>query len=88
MMESIPEDSAVSVINRVRLVITAFILILLTVVTLGVLWNSSHQPPAMRTPGLAVLGLAGLAGVFALARLWRHEAPPRASRGREVRSSH
>ena len=58
--------------NAVRLAITAFVLILLTVVTLGVIWNTGHQPPALRTAGLVVLGLSASAGVFALARIWRN----------------
>jgi hypothetical protein len=55
----------------VRLAITAFILTLLTTVALGWMWTSAHQPPAARTASHLVLGLAALAGVFALARIWR-----------------
>jgi hypothetical protein len=67
--------------NVVRLIITVFVLILLTVVTLGWMWTASHQPPPLRTASHVVLGIAAAAGVFALARIWRGDAP-RAGSGR------
>jgi hypothetical protein len=79
-----------NVMTGVRLAITFFILILLTVVTLGVMWNTAHQPARLRTAGLVVLGLSAMAGVFALARIWRKDPPRRgaaAAAGR-VGSSH
>ena len=35
--------------NAVRIAITVFVLVLLTVLTLGLLWTGSHQPPPLRT---------------------------------------
>lgn len=61
--------------NIVRLAITGFILVLLSVVTLGVIWTSTHQPPPLRTASQVVLGVSGLAGVFALTRIWRGARP-------------
>ena len=57
--------------NAWRVAITSFILVLLTVVTLGFVWTSRHQPPAARLASQVVLGISGLAGVLAVARLWR-----------------
>jgi hypothetical protein len=57
--------------NPWRIAISAFILVLLFIVTLGVIWTGSHQPPAARTASHVVLGISGLAGLFALVRLWR-----------------
>ncbi len=57
----------------VRTAITAFILILLTIVALGWGWTASHQPPNLRAASHTVLAIAGLAGIFALTRIWRSE---------------
>jgi hypothetical protein len=62
----------------VRVVITLFILILLTVVTLGWSWTRANQPPRLQTASHVVLGISGLAGILALARIWRPD-PPRTS---------
>jgi hypothetical protein len=61
------------VMNRVRLVITVFVLVLLSVVTQGLIWSSTHQPPPLRTASQMVLAASAFAGVFALVRLWRPE---------------
>ena len=45
--------------NTVRIGITVFILALLTIVTLGWMWTSSHQPPPLRTASHIVLAIAG-----------------------------
>jgi membrane protein YdbS with pleckstrin-like domain len=58
----------------VRLAITAFVLALLTVVTLGWRWTGSHQPPASRAASHAVLAVAAVSGIFALAKVWRGPA--------------
>jgi hypothetical protein len=59
----------------VRMAITFFIVILITVVTLGISWTSTHQPPPLRTASQIVLGAAGLAGILAIARIWRADPP-------------
>jgi hypothetical protein len=64
--------------NTVRILITMFILALLAIVVLGWVWTGSHQPPPLRTASHAVLGLSALAGLFALAKIWRRD-PPRVS---------
>jgi len=40
-------------------------------VTLGWIWTTAHQPPPLRTASHLVLGVAALAGIFALAKIWR-----------------
>lgn len=57
--------------NLWRMAISAFIVVLLGVVTLGILWTAGHQPPSSRIASHVVLGLSGAAGVLALVRLWR-----------------
>jgi hypothetical protein len=59
--------------TRVRITITMFIVILLTVVSLGWVWTNSHQPPPLRTASHTVLAIAAAAGVFALTRIWRQD---------------
>jgi hypothetical protein len=54
-----------------RVAITFFVVLLLTVVTLGWTWTGSHQPPPLRTASQVVLAVAAFAGIFALARIWR-----------------
>jgi hypothetical protein len=63
----------VRAMTAVRVGITCFVLILLSVVTLGWIWTGSHQPPPLRTASHVVLGLAGAAGIFAIARIWRRD---------------
>jgi cell division septal protein FtsQ len=57
--------------NQVRIAITVFVLVLLSTVTLGWNWTAAHQAPPLRTASHVVLSLAALAGVFAVARIWR-----------------
>ena len=59
--------------TAVRIAITVFILLLLTVVTLGWIWTSGHQQPPLRTASQMVLAIAALSGMFALTRIWRSE---------------
>jgi hypothetical protein len=61
--------------KAVRIGITTFVAALLTIVTLGWSWTNSHQPPPLRTASHIVLGIAALAGVFALVKIWRRDAP-------------
>ena len=57
----------------VRIAITAFVTLLLIIVTLGWIWTTSHQPPALRTASHVVLTIAALAGIFAVAKIWRRD---------------
>jgi hypothetical protein len=57
--------------NLWRVGISAFVVLLLVVITLGLVWTAGHQPPGPRTASQVVLGLSGAAGVLALVRLWR-----------------
>lgn len=60
-----------SIKNLVRTAITVFVLALLATVTLGWMWTTAHQPPALRTASHLVLSIAALAGLFAVAKIWR-----------------
>lgn len=62
------------VMRFVRVAITFFVLVLLSVVTLGWIWTGSHQPPPLRTASRGVLAIAAGAGIFAVARIWRPES--------------
>jgi hypothetical protein len=66
----------------VRLAITLFVLVLLTLVGLGWRWTSAHQPAAKSAASHVVLGIAGASAVAALVGIWRHNP----SRGRPGRS--
>ena len=57
--------------NGVRIGISAFVLILLVTIVLGLVWTSHHQAPPLRMASRLVLSLAGAAGLFALAKIWR-----------------
>ena len=63
----------------IRVAITFFVLILITLVTLGISWTSTHQAPPLRTASQIVLAVAGLAGVLAIVRIWRDDPPRRPS---------
>jgi hypothetical protein len=67
--------------TRVRMAITIFVLILLTIVTLGWRWTNLHQAPALKMASHVVLGIAALAGIFAIARVWRDDPPGAGSAG-------
>jgi hypothetical protein len=45
--------------------------VLLAIVTAGWSWTQAHQPPPLRAASHVVLGMAALAGVFGLTRIWR-----------------
>ncbi|MEO7272274.1 MAG: hypothetical protein ABIX28_06130 [Vicinamibacterales bacterium] len=61
--------------GRVRLAITAFVGLLLIIVTLGWLWTARHQPAPLSRASHIVLTIAAVAGLFAVARIWRDDAP-------------
>jgi len=56
--------------NTLRIAITFFTLILLIILVLGWGWTGAHQPPPARLASHVVLGIATLAGVFAIVRIW------------------
>ena len=68
-------ESRARAINVVRILITFFILVLLTIVSLGWMWTTSHQTTGQQTASHIVLTVAALAGVFAIARIWRPDRP-------------
>jgi membrane protein YdbS with pleckstrin-like domain len=60
--------------SAVRLAITGFVTLLLIIVALGWVWTARHQPPPLRTASHVVLTIAALAGIFAVAKIWRGDA--------------
>jgi len=63
--------------TRVRIAITSFVAVLLIIVTLGWLWTARHQAPPLSRASHVVLTVAALAGVFAVVKIWRDDAPAR-----------
>jgi membrane protein YdbS with pleckstrin-like domain len=61
--------------NGVRAAITGFVALLLIIVTLGWIWTAQHQAPALSRASHIVLSIAAVAGLFAVAKIWRDDAP-------------
>jgi hypothetical protein len=57
--------------NVVRIAISAFILVVVTLSVAGWVWAGSHQPPAQAAASRTVLGLCILAGAVGVTALWR-----------------
>ena len=57
--------------TAIRLVASAFILLLIALSAMGWVWTGAHQPPAQATAARTVLGLGALAGAGGLVALWR-----------------
>jgi hypothetical protein len=54
----------------VRVVITGFILVLITIATTGWLWVGSHQAPAQALASRVVLTLCVAAGLVGVKAVW------------------
>jgi uncharacterized membrane protein len=65
----------------IRIAISTFMLILITLAGLGWRWTSAHQPPAQARASHIVLGLIAVAGVIALVTVWRPDPSRRGARG-------
>jgi uncharacterized membrane protein len=61
--------------NGIRIAISIFVLILITLAGLGWMWTSRHQPPEQAAASHVVLGIMALSGVVALVTIWRGEGP-------------
>jgi hypothetical protein len=55
----------------VRIAISVFVVVLLTVIGIGLNWTASHQPPAAAAASRVVLAAAGLFGLAGLFTIWR-----------------
>lgn len=64
----------------VRIAISIFVVLLLTVIAIGLNWTAAHQPPAAAAASRVVLGIAGLFGLVGLFTIWRSNS--RQTRGR------
>jgi hypothetical protein len=62
-------------VNSWRIAITMFVFALLAIVTLGLIWTSTHQAPPLRTASQVVLSIAALSGIYAVVKIWRAEPP-------------
>jgi hypothetical protein len=69
--------------NIVRIVISLFIAVLMTVSTIGWIWTGTHQTASQAAASLVVLTLGVVAGLVGLVALWRPDAP----RGRDEEST-
>ncbi len=57
--------------NYVRVAISLFVVILITISVTGWIWTGSHQAPAQSVASRLVLSLGILAGGVGLAAIWR-----------------
>jgi hypothetical protein len=57
--------------NFVRTLISLFVAILIAVSVAGWIWTGNHQPAPQATASRVVLAIGILAGVVALATIWR-----------------
>ena len=57
----------------VRIVISAFIAVLIAVSTIGWIWTGSHQTPSQAAASRVVLTLGVAAGIVGLVVLWRSD---------------
>ena len=57
--------------SAIRLVISLFILVLISLSAMGWVWTGAHQPPDQALAARTVLVLAALSGVGGLVALWR-----------------
>jgi hypothetical protein len=63
----------------VRIAISVFLVILISLVIRGWIWTAAHQPAGQAAASHVVLGIAGLAGVVALVLIWRWDPTGRGS---------
>ena len=65
--------TVVTALNVFRSVITAFIVVLITVATTGWLWVGNHQSPSQAFASRVVLTLCVIAGLIGVRAVWsRH----------------
>jgi len=60
----------VSALTVVRVVITGFILVLITIASTGWLWVGGHQAPAQALASRIVLTLCVVAGLIGMRAVW------------------
>ena len=61
--------------NVVRIAITAFIAVLITIASTGWVWVGSHQTATQATASRVVLTICIAAGVTGVVMLWRPRPP-------------
>jgi hypothetical protein len=60
--------------TAIRLAMTAFTAIVLSLSVVGIRWTAGHQPPASALASGLVLTVSSLFAVVALVVIWRHGA--------------
>ena len=57
--------------TAIRLAMTAFTGVVLTLTAIGIRWTSTHQPPAGAAASATVLSISSAFAVVALVVIWR-----------------
>jgi hypothetical protein len=57
--------------TAIRLAMTAFTGIVLTLTAIGIRWTSQHQPPAGALASATVLSISSVFAIVALVVIWR-----------------
>jgi hypothetical protein len=57
--------------TAIRLAMTAFTAIVLSLTAVGIKWTHAHQPPAAALASATVLGISSTFAVVALVVIWR-----------------
>ena len=55
----------------VRIAISIFVVVLLTIIAIGLDWTAAHQPPSAAAASRVVLAIAALFGLVGLFAIWR-----------------
>jgi hypothetical protein len=58
-------------VTAIRLVVSLFILVVISLSAMGWVWTGIHQPPDQARAARTVLVLAALSGIGGLVALWR-----------------
>jgi len=58
-------------VTAIRIAISLFIVVLITLSVMGWVWTGAHQPAGQMEAGRAVLAICMLAGIVGLVAIWR-----------------
>ena len=57
--------------NAIRLLITVFTAVVLSLTFVGIRWTSQHQAPAAATASITVLSISSIFSIVAMVIIWR-----------------